>query len=259
MRLNGKTAIITGAGSGLGRMIAIHIAKEGAMVIVNDLNNECAQKVADEIEKDGGTAIAIKTDIFIQTEIAAMLKEAIEKFGKIDILVNNAGITRHRDFLEMGDEDWDPVLQTDLKGTFYCSQAVAPFMMKQHYGKIINISSTAGMGVTPNFGGNFNYVAAKAGVNLMTKMIAYELGPHGINVNCVAPGFILTSELGITATRRSPEEVKAHMEYRKSVTCLKKVGTPEDVANAVVFLASDEASFITGQILCVDGGRTDHL
>jgi NAD(P)-dependent dehydrogenase (short-subunit alcohol dehydrogenase family) len=256
MRLKDKVAIVTGSASGLGKAMAVRMAAEGATVVVNDVNPEAMQKVVAEIENAGGKAIGIKGDVTKKPEMAALMEEAVGKLGKIDILVNNAGVTRHRAFLEMTDEDWAPVINVDLIGVFKCCQAVAPYMMKQRHGKIINISSAAGTGASSDGSGNFNYVAAKAGVIQMTKMLAREFGTYGVNVNSVAPGFILTP---ISYTRRSEKEVQEHSEHRKAATCLKRSGSPEDIANAVLFLASDESDFITGQLLCVDGGRTDHL
>jgi NAD(P)-dependent dehydrogenase (short-subunit alcohol dehydrogenase family) len=170
-------------------------------------------------------------------------------------------VTRHRPFLELNDEDWNVVLAVDLKGVFYCVQAAAPHMIRQRYGKILNISSSAGTGVSSHHAGgspagNANYASAKAGVIQLTKTLARELGPHGINVNSVAPGFVLTP---MTGTSRSPKEVEEHIEARKKLAVLNRTGKPEDIANTVLFLVSDEASFIIGQTLYVDGGRTDRM
>ncbi|MDO8567400.1 MAG: 3-oxoacyl-ACP reductase family protein [Dehalococcoidales bacterium] len=256
MRLQGKVAIITGSGSGLGQAMAIRMAGEGATLVVNDIKPEAMQNTVDAIKKAGGNAIAIKADVTRPAEIRDMMKTVADNLGKIDILVNNAGINRHRPFLEMADQDWDAVLAVDLKGVFNCSQAVASYMIARHYGKILNISSTAGTGVSPHDSGNFNYAAAKAAVIQLTRSLARELGPHGINVNSIAPGAILTA---ITSTSRNAQQVQEHLEFRRKVTCLGVDGKPEDVADAALFLVSDESRFITGQILHVDGGRTDHM
>jgi NAD(P)-dependent dehydrogenase (short-subunit alcohol dehydrogenase family) len=179
----------------------------------------------------------------------------------VDILVNNAGITRYRPFPTMSDEDWNLVLDVDLKGVFFCVQAAAPQMIRQAYGKIVNISSALGTGTTPHNtagspAGSSAYASAKAGVIQLTKTLARELGPHGINVNCVAPGTFLTPLTGAT---RTPEQVAEHIAYRTKTVVLNRLGSLEELANAVLFLASDEASYITGHTLYVDGGRTDRM
>lgn len=256
MRLSNKVAIVTGSGSGLGKAIVMRMAREGAAVVINDINVEGMEKVVSDIKNEGMTAIACEADVTNRSEVQHLMKTVAEKFGQIHILVNNAGVTRHRPFLEMTKEDWDVVLAVDLKGVFNCIQAVAVYMMQQRGGKIINISSVSGTGTSPHYGGNANYAAAKAGVIQLTKTAARELGAHGINVNCIAPGFILTP---ITYTRRNKAEVENHIEFRKRQSVLNRVGQPEDIANLALFLASDESSFITGQVICADGGRTDRM
>lgn len=261
MRLQGKTAIVTGSGSGLGKAMIKRLAAEGASVVVSDLNQNAIDSVVGELRAAGHTAMGVKVDVTQRDEVKALMATVAAQLGHIDILVNNAGITRHRSFKTMNDEDWDLVLGVDLKGVFNCVQAVADTMIQQRYGKIVNISSNSGNGGSPHAtagsaAGNANYAAAKAGVIQLTKTLSAELGPHGINVNAVAPGFILTP---LTSTTRSPEEVKEHIEVRKQATVLRRTGTPEDVANVVLFLASDESSFIAGQLICVDGGRTDKM
>lgn len=261
MRLQGKVAIVTGSGSGLGKAMAKRLADEGASVVVADINQAAIDTVVRELKEAGRTATGFKVDVTNRQQLAELMKTTAGKLGRIDILVNNAGVTRHRPFLAMGDEDWDVVLAVDLKGVFYCVQAVAEYMIKQRYGKIVNISSVSGTGASPHAAGgspagNSNYSAAKAGVIQLTKTLARELGHHGINVNCVAPGFILTP---MTYTTRNEQEVEEHIEVRKKSTVLNRVGKPEDIANAVLFLASDESSYISGQLLCVDGGRTDRM
>ena len=254
MRLGGKVAIVTGSGSGIGKAIVLRMAQEGASIVVNDIDIDRMNNVVSEITQLGGKAIACKADVTNRSEVRNLMKTTAEKFGQVHIIVNNAGVSRHRRFLEMTEEDWDVVLAVDLKGVFNCIQAVAGCMMQQRYGKIINISSISGRGASAHLGANANYAAAKAGVIQLTKTFARELGPYGINVNCIAPG---TMQTPFIYTGRSPEQVEKHLEFRKQQSVLHRVGKPEDIANAALFLASDESSFIAGQLLCVDGGRTD--
>jgi NAD(P)-dependent dehydrogenase (short-subunit alcohol dehydrogenase family) len=256
MKLNGKVAVVTGSGSGIGKSIVMGMANKGALVVVADINIEGMNEVVADIKKRGGVAISCRTDVTNRSEVRKLMKFTAKKFGKIDILVNNAGVTRHQHFSKMTDEDWDIVLAVDLKGVFNCIQAVADYMMHHQYGKIVNISSVSGTGVSSNQGANSNYAAAKAGVIQLTKTFARELGPYGVNVNSVAPGFVLTP---LSSTRRSKKEIEKHINVRKKQTVLNRVGQPEDIANAVIFLVSDEAGYITGQVLCVDGGRTDRM
>ena len=261
MRLQDKVAIVTGSGSGLGKAIVRRLAEEGASVVVADINAEAVATVVGELKEAGRTAIGFTVDVRDSSQVKELMATTAGKLGRIDILVNNAGVTRHRPFLTMNDEDWNIVLAVDLKGVFFCVQAVAEYMIKQRCGKIVNISSASGNGgashaTAGSIAGNANYAAAKAGVIQLTKTLAAELGPHGINVNSVAPGFILTP---MTSTSRTPQEVEEHIEVRKKSSVLQRVGKPEDIANSVLFLVSDEASFISGQLLRVDGGRTDRM
>ena len=230
-------------------------------MVVADLNQEAIDTLVRELREAGRTVRGFKVDVSSRPQLKELMATTKQELGRIDILVNCAGITRPQSFLEMSDEAWDKVLDVDLKGVFYCAQAAAPYMTTQRYGKIVNISSTAGTGTAQtgiggSQAGNCNYAAAKAGVILLTKTLARELGPHGINVNCVAPGFIVTP---LTYSTRTPEVVAKHLELRKKTMVLNRMGTPEDIANAVLFLVSDESSFISGQLLCVDGGRTDRM
>lgn len=205
--------------------------------------------------------MGFKVDVTNRSQLKEMMKAVAGKFGRIDILVNNAGVARPRPFLMMDDDDWDFVLGVDLKGVFYCVQAVAEYMIEQRYGKIVNISSGAGNGGAPSGGGGSaagtsNYAAAKAGVIQLTKTLARELGPYGINVNCIAPGFVLTP---MTYVTRNQQEAEEHVAARKKNVVLNRAAKPEDIANGVLFFASDESSFISGQLLCVDGGRSDRM
>lgn len=261
MRLKDKVAVVTGAGSGMGRAIAARLAGEGAIVVVADINEAGMNTTVKELTERGLKASAAKVDVANRDDVQRAIQAIIAQQGHIDILVNNAGVTRHRPFLTLDSNDWDFVLAVDLKGVFFCSQAVAPHMISRRYGKILNISSISGTGASSHAAGgsqagNANYASAKAGVIQLTKTLARELGPHGINVNSVAPGFVLT---GITGASRSPEEVKEHIAARAGMAALGRAGTPEDIANVVLFFVSDDASFVTGQTLCVDGGRGDRM
>ncbi len=259
MRLIGKVAIVTGAGQGMGRAMIVRMASEGASVVVNDINLENIQSVVNEIKEKGGTAIGFKADVTKRSEVRDLMEAAVKKYGQIHILVNNAIARRIRNsFFEMTDEDWDVVLATGLKGVFNCIQAVAGYMMEQRYGKIINISSGAGMGgSSPPNECNANYAATKAGVIQLTKTFARELGPYGINVNSIAPGSIQTAESSFT--KRSKEAGEKHVAYREKLAALGRTGIPEDIVNVALFLASDESSFITGQVIAANGGRADRM
>ena len=261
MRLKGKVAIVTGSGSGIGKTIVRRLAEEGAKAIVVDVNQEAIDTTVRELKAAGRTVEGFKVDVTNRSQLKDLMKAVAGKFGRIDILVNNAGVTRAKPFLEMDDAAWDYVLGVDLKGVFYCVQAVAEYMVKQKYGKIVNISSVAGTGTTPSSAGgspagSANYAAAKAGAIQLTKTLARELGTHGINVNCVAPGNVGTPTANSV---KSPEETKRHLEARTRAAVMGRVGNPLDIANAVLFMVSDESSFISGQTLCVDGGRTDRM
>jgi len=243
MNLEGKIALITGAAQGIGRDIALALAADGADIAVCDVNLEAAQKTAGDIEATGRKALALKVDVAASAEVTAMVEQAIAKFGRLDILVNNAGITRDGLILRMKDEDWDLVLSINLKGSFLCSRAALKHMTKQRGGTIINIASIVGaMGNA----GQANYVASKAGLIGLTKTIAREYAARGVTANAVAPGFIDTA-----MTQALPENVR--QDLAKQIP-MGKLGTPRDVANAVRFLASPQAAYITGQVIHVNGG-----
>ncbi len=243
MRLENKVALITGGGRGIGKAIVLALAKEGADIVACDINLENLKEVASEIEKLGRRVLVLKADVSKVSEVDEMVKKALDKFTKIDILVNNAGITRDNLILRMSEEEWDQVLDINLKGAFNCLKAVARPMMKQRRGRIINIASVVGIMGNP---GQANYAASKAGIIGLTKSAAKELASRGINVNAIAPGFIKTA-----MTEDLSDEVK---ERLTSQIPLKRLGEVADVANLVVFLTGDDASYITGEVIKVDGG-----
>ncbi len=243
MELTGKVALVTGAAQGIGKAIALLLARNGADLVVWDINLEKAEETAKEIEALGRRAIAMKVDVASLDHVERMVEAILEKLGQIDILVNNAGITRDKLILRMTEEDWDAVLNINLKGTFNCTKTVVRHMSKQRSGKIVSIASVVGeMGNA----GQANYAASKAGVIGFTKTIAREFAGRGINVNAIAPGYIETPMTDVL-----PEKVKE--ELRRLIP-MERLGKPEDVAEAVLFLVSEASSYITGQVLNVNGG-----
>lgn len=244
MLLDGKIALVTGASRGIGRAVAIELAKEGATVAINYAGNKtAAEEVQNIIIGMGGKAMIIQADVSDENSATKMVEEVIAQFGGIDILVNNAGITRDSLFIRMKEEDWNAVINTNLTGIFNCTKVAAKYMMKKRSGRIINMSSVSGI---MGNAGQTNYAAAKAGVIGFTKSLAREMASRGITVNAVAPGFIATD-----MTAAMPEKAQENV---LSAIPLGKMGKPEDIANAVLFLASDRASYITGQVIHVDGG-----
>lgn len=243
-KLEGKVAVVTGASRGIGRAIALKLAEEGAKVVVNYSGSQAkAEEVVAMIQENGGEAIAVQASVSQTEEVTALMDAAVKTYGSLDILVNNAGITRDNLIMRMKEEEWDDVLNTNLKGVFLCTKAVTRQMMKQRAGRIINISSI--VGVAGN-AGQANYVAAKAGVIGLTKTTAKELASRNILVNAIAPGFIETE-----MTEQLPEDIKQGMLTQIP---LAKLGQPEDIAKAVAFLASEDANYMTGQTLHIDGG-----
>lgn len=242
--LSGKVAVVTGAAQGIGREIALSLAENGAKVIVTDVTDQVFD-VLKEIDALGREGLAIKCDVTDPAEGKDVVGEVLDKYGKVDIVVNNAGIYPARAFTEMTEEEWDRVLRINLRGTFHCTKAALPTMIKQRYGKIINISSIAGSVV--GFQNLVHYSASKAGIVGFTRSLALEVAQYGININAVAPGTIETPG---TKT----DEI-VYEQTRKTIP-LNRWGLPKDVANLVVFLASDDSSFITGQCIVVDGGYT---
>lgn len=244
--LEGKIALVTGASRGIGREVAITLAGYGATVIVNYNGSESkANEVVNEIEKNGGKAYAYQCNVADYAAVETMMKEVVKEYGAVHILVNNAGITKDGLLMKMSEEDYDSVVDTNLKGTFNCIKHISRQMLKQKEGHIINMSSV--VGVYGN-GGQVNYSASKAGVIGITKSVAKELGSRGITVNAVAPGFIVTE-----MTDAMPEEAKNVVADK---IAMKRLGDVKDVAETVAFLASDKASYITGQVICVDGGMS---
>ncbi len=243
MRVKGKVVIITGAGRGIGRETAFLLSSEGASVVVCDRDAAAVEEVSGQIVKAGGEAMGHAVDVTKRAELDAMVRQVVERFGRIDALINNAGITMDSTLAKMTEEQFDKVIDINLKGVFNCTQAALPQMLSQGKGKIINASSV--VGIYGNFG-QTNYAATKAGVIGMTKSWAKELARKGITANAVAPGFILTE-----MTAAMPEKV---LDMMKDKTPAGRLGTPADIAKAYLFLASDDADFITGQVLGVDGG-----
>lgn len=243
-QLTDRVALVTGGSRGIGRGIALELAKRGAAVIVNyNASAESAQEVVKAIEAAGGKAQAVQADVSILADAERLVKAATESYGKLDILVNNAGVTRDGLIVTMKEDDWDTVIDTNLKSAWNCCKAVSRPMMRKHYGRIVNITSVSGIAGN---GGQSNYSASKAGLIGLTKSLARELAGRQITVNAVAPGFV-----GTDLTANLPPNILE--QVNKSIP-LERWGTVEDVAYAVAYLASDEASYITGQVLSVDGG-----
>jgi len=243
MQLKDKNAIVTGSAQGIGKAIALSLAKAGANIVVSDVNIEEAEKTAKEIEALGVKAVAVKCNVADANDVAELIKKAQETFPTLDILVNNAGVTRDNLMMRMEEKDWDLVLDINLKGAFLLTKAVTRIMMKQRYGRIVNMSSV--IGVMGN-AGQSNYAASKGGLIAFTKSTAKEFASRNITCNAIAPGFIETA-----MTAKLTDEVKEN--YKKGIP-LGRMGSVDDVANAVLFLVSEQSTYITGQVLHVDGG-----
>ena len=255
MKLDGKVALVTGASRGIGRAIALTYAVEGAKVAVNYINNEeKAEEVVSEIVGNGGEAFHVKADVSKTDEVKRMVDSVISRFGKIDILVNNAGILIPTMLMETSDEDWERVVDINLKGPFICTREAAKGMIEHGYGKIINTSSISGFGCAPL--GEGAYGATKAGLIMLTSVFAQELGPKGINVNAIAPGWIKTD---MTVGKSGPEEDAKVNKRKAELAAMRRIGDPQDIANLALYLASDESNFITGQTIVADGGRADFV
>lgn len=246
--LKDKIALVTGARRGMGKSHAIALASQGAKVVVTDIDEKECQAVADEIKSKGGEAMAFKLDVSNKAEVDAVFDEVVKQYGRLDILVNNAGIFQPKPALEITEEDWDRMIDIDLKGEFLCAQRAAKEMAKNKWGRIINIASIASGGVGVGISGGCHYTAAKGGVIGMTETMAVEWAPLGINVNAIGPGAIDTP---MVSAAQIPEEA---MKQMMAGVPLKRIGKSEEVSAMVVFLASEEASYVTGATFYVDGG-----
>lgn len=246
--LSGKVALVTGARRGMGRTHALLLAEQGAKVVITDINITECELVADEVRTKGGDVICFEMDVSNRANVESVFDQVIEKYGRLDILVNNAGIYQSKPFLEMSEADWNRTIDINLKGYFFCAQRAAKEMMKNKYGRIINIASIASGGVGVGIAGGAHYTASKGGIIGMTETLAVELAPFGITVNAIGPGAIDTPMVQAASL---PKEV---MDAMLAGVPLKRMGRPEEVSSAVVFLASDEASYVTGATLYVDGG-----
>ena len=245
MRLSGRTAVVTGAGRGLGEAIALRFAGEGAAVMINDMDPETAQGTADRIVREGGRAAVCTGSVTDEAVARELMERAIAAFGSLDILVNNAGITRDKLLRDMAVEDWDAVLNLNLRATFLCSKFATPAMVSKGWGRVINMSSRAHLGNK----GQVNYSASKAGVIGFTRSLSMEVGKFGVTANCIAPGIIATP--GVT----SLPHYERLVERVAPTLPIPRLGKPEDVAGVAAFLASDDAEYITGEVIHVSGGR----
>jgi 3-oxoacyl-[acyl-carrier protein] reductase len=248
-KLDGRVAFVTGAGRGIGAATALRLAEDGARVILADIDPEGCKQVAANIEKVGSQALAVSCNVADREAVESAVQQGVERFGRLDILVNNAGVLRDNLLFKMSDDDWDTVMNVHLKGAFLCSRAAQKYMVEQKYGRIISLSSVSALGNR----GQANYSTAKAGLQGFTRTLAIELGPFGITANAVAPGFIDTEMTRATARRQGHDPQQVIEMASKSIP-VRRVGQPRDVANVICFLASEESSYVTGQILYVAGG-----
>ncbi len=251
MRLDGKVAVVTGAGRGIGKAVAIRLAEEGARIVVSDIDLAYAESVAARLEKAGGHAFAVRADVARWHEVALMFKAVQRRYGGADILVNNAGIRRDTPLAKTTEDDWDAALAVQVNGSYNCARAAQKRMVRQGYGKIVNMSSP--VPATLGDRGQTAYAAASGAVQGFTKALAMELGRYGINVNCVCPDYIDT-EMTRTAARKAGMYVDDFRRFATARIPLRRMGTPEDIAGVVLFLVSDESSFVSGQVIDVRGG-----
>lgn len=250
-KLDGKAAVVTGGARGIGRQIALTFANEGADLVVGDVID--MEPLAREVESIGRKVITVKTDVSNRDEVKNLFEAAFDSFQKVHVLVNNAGIPGRNTLMDMTEDAWDKIFDVNLKGMLFCTQAAARFMMEAKSGRIINIASIAGLQHAYFPRVSLNYAVSKAAIMRLTKVCAKELGPYRINVNAIAPGFV---ETDITYRGRSLEEAKRFIEEEVKQTPIGRAGTPQDIADLALFLASDNSSFITGQVIVADGGRS---
>ena len=248
-KLDGRVAFVTGAGRGIGAATALRLAEDGARVVLADIDPEGCKRVAAQIEQAGSQALAVSCNVADRAAVEAAFQQAVEHFGRLDILVNNAGVLRDNLLFKMSDDDWETVMNVHLKGAFLCSRAAQAHMVQQKYGRIISLSSVSALGNR----GQANYSTAKAGLQGLTRTLAIELGPFGITANAVAPGFIDTEMTRATARRQGHDPDQVIAMASKSIP-VRRVGQPRDVANVICFLASEESSYVTGQIIYVARG-----
>jgi 3-oxoacyl-[acyl-carrier protein] reductase len=248
-RLDGRVAFVTGAGRGIGAATALRMAEEGARVALADVDTEGCQQVAAELNQIGSEGLVLRCDVTDSAIVQEAVDETASHFGRLDILVNNAGVVRDNLLFKMPEDDWEAVMNVHLKGAFLCSRAAQKYMVQQKYGRIVSLSSTAALGNR----GQANYSSAKAGLQGLTRTLAIELGPFGITVNAVGPGFIDT-EMTRSTARRQGLDPDAVIAQASKVIPVRRVGQPRDVANVICFLCSEEASFVNGQVIYVAGG-----
>jgi 3-oxoacyl-[acyl-carrier protein] reductase len=251
VKLDNKIAVVTGAGRGIGKAIASRFAEEGARVVINDIDFAYAENLTSKLTKAGLTVMAFKADVSSWYEVAQMFKATEKQYGGVDVLVNNAGVRRDAPLHKISEDDWDSAIATQVRGSYNCARAAQKYMVKQNYGKIINISSSVPAVLGKR--GQTAYAATSAAVQGFTKALASELGPYGINVNCICPDYVDTE-----MTRNTARKEGMYLDdFRRFATAhipLKRMGTPEDVANVALFLASDDSSFVSGQVINVRGG-----
>jgi 3-oxoacyl-[acyl-carrier protein] reductase len=248
-RLDGRVAFVTGAGRGIGAATALRMAEEGARVTLADINTEGCRQVSAELDRLGAESLVVACNVTDNAMVQQAMEQTASRFGRLDILVNNAGVIRDNMLYKMSEEDWETVINVHLKGAFLCSRAAQKYMVEQKYGRIVSLSSTSALGNR----GQVNYSSAKAGLQGLTRTLAIELGQFGITVNAVAPGFIDTEMTRETARRQGIDPDQRIAEASKIIP-VRRVGQPRDVANVICFLASDEAGFVSGQIIYVAGG-----